>query len=126
MSASVSFCQEMNCTGRKHYVLGDMLELGESSQKIHQDIISQLLQTKDVGILLVGSEMVNAYKSLNDTVQDIVLCPELNDESVEEACIAFSLFLKPGDLVLIKGSRGIHLERVSKFLSEYKQGGVRG
>lgn len=126
MLAAISFCQEMNWTGRKHYVLGDMLELGESSQEIHQKVISQLLQTKEVGIVLIGPEMVSSYKGLNETVQDIVLCSELDDESVGKACIEFSHFLKRGDMVLIKGSRGIHLERVSKFLSEDKTGGNRG
>ena len=43
-------------------------------------------------------------------------------ESSEEAAAAAVEFVRPGDLVLVKGSRGVHTERVVEALKErYEQ-----
>jgi UDP-N-acetylmuramoyl-tripeptide--D-alanyl-D-alanine ligase len=39
-------------------------------------------------------------------------------ESSEEAAAAAVEFVRPGDLVLVKGSRGVHTERVVEALKE--------
>jgi len=86
--------------GRRIAILGDMYELGANSEKMHRDLAMPL---KAAGIDLVytcGPLMKNLYDAL----------PEQNrgahrDESQELAQIVPDV-LVPGDVVLVKGSRG--------------------
>jgi UDP-N-acetylmuramoyl-tripeptide--D-alanyl-D-alanine ligase len=39
-------------------------------------------------------------------------------ETSEEAAAALADFVRPGDLVLVKGSRGVHTERAVEALKE--------
>lgn len=86
--------------GRRIAILGDMYELGEKSANLHRDLA---LPLKAAGIDLVytcGTLMKNLYEAL----------PEQNrgahrDESPELAKIVPDV-LAPGDVVLVKGSRG--------------------
>jgi len=86
--------------GRRIAILGDMYELGNDSTKMHRDLA---LPLKAAGIDLVytcGTLMKNLY--------DVI--PEQNrgkhtDEAPEMAKIVPDV-LVPGDVVLVKGSRG--------------------
>lgn len=86
--------------GRRIAILGDMYELGQDSAKMHRDLE---LPLKAAGIDLVytcGPLMKNLYDAL----------PEQNrgahrDEAPEMAQIVPEV-LVPGDVVLVKGSRG--------------------
>lgn len=86
--------------GRRIAILGDMYELGNDSAKMHRDLAMPL---KAAGIDLVytcGPLMKNLYDAL----------PEQNrgkhhDEAPEMAKIVPDV-LVPGDVVLVKGSRG--------------------
>lgn len=86
--------------GRRIAILGDMYELGNDSAKLHRDLA---LPLKAAGIDLVytcGPLMKNLYDAL----------PEQNrgahhDDAPEMAKIVPEV-LVPGDVVLVKGSRG--------------------
>lgn len=86
--------------GRRIAILGDMYELGDQSAKLHRDLA---LPLQAAGVNLVytcGPLMKNLYDALP---------PELKgthrDESPELAQIVPDV-LVPGDVVMIKGSRG--------------------
>lgn len=86
--------------GRRIAILGDMYELGKNSAQMHRDLAMPL---QAAGIDLVytcGALMKNLYDAL----------PEQNrgahrDEALEMAQIVPDV-LVPGDVVLVKGSRG--------------------
>jgi UDP-N-acetylmuramoyl-tripeptide--D-alanyl-D-alanine ligase len=42
-------------------------------------------------------------------------------ESSDEAAAALLTFVRPGDLVLVKGSRGVHTEKVVEALRKSRQ-----
>lgn len=90
----------------KMFILGDMLELGKESAKYHQEIVSLCHRLKLQGIF-VGNE----YKKIAQQ-DDKMLCFASTVE-VEQ-------FLKTAapknNLILLKGSRGIGLEKLLPLL----------
>ena len=87
----------------KVLILGDMFELGDYSEKEHEQIIKQLLETNLDEVYLVGKEFgffqnkVSKFQFF-ETGQDLKLF--LNNHPISDATI------------LIKGSRGMKLEQV--------------
>jgi UDP-N-acetylmuramoyl-tripeptide--D-alanyl-D-alanine ligase len=102
-------------TGRTIAVLGEMLELGESSSQEH-DAVGRLAVRLDVSQLVVvgqGAKPMHLGASLEGS---------WNDESVHvpdvDAAVAFLRgALRPGDIVLVKASRAAGLERVAAALT---------
>ena len=90
----------------KGVILGDMFELGESSQKEHQKIADKLAGMDLSLILLTGKEFSKCNVASN------ILTFENN-----ELLIDYITDLNPkGYLFLIKGSRGMKLEDVAQRL----------
>ena len=91
---------------RRVLVLGDMLELGEWSAHEHTEIIRQAAQSPDAELWLVGSEFAKACASLPEKPARTILCP-----TREELLSRLRLTPVENALVLLKGSRGIGLEK---------------
>lgn len=90
--------------GTKTLILGDMLELGEQSVTEHQNIVELLQQIKFKSVLLVGKEFKktqNSYSCFNEVTELII---HLENNAIRN------------EYVLIKGSRGIKLEKVLSIL----------
>ena len=89
----------------KMFVLGDMLELGENTNKYHLEII-QLSKDLKLQGMFVGDIYNNLAKNT-----DI-----LAFGSTEKAKDFFSAALPKNNLILLKGSRGIGLEKLMEIL----------
>ena len=86
-------------------VLGDMLELGRYAESAHRELVD-LLTLSGVDVLIaVGSEMKKASSAFTGA------CYRADDATVAGSML--SEVLSAGDTVLIKGSRGMRMERVS-------------
>ena len=98
--------------GRRWVVAGDMLELGEASPALHEELGRCIARS--------GAEMVLAA---GDYATDIARgCDIENVEAVADADEAAKRALelaRDGDLILVKGSRGVGLERVVEALVGY-------
>lgn len=105
VEASVKNFGELQLTN-KCLILGDMLELGKDSESEHQKILQLIKSYSFDKIILVGS-VYNSIKSDNDVLKfkDV----ESLKNWLEENNIQNSN-------VLIKGSRGIQLEKVVELL----------
>ena len=94
--------------GRSVAVLGDMLELGEDEQRFHREIGAHLA-ARGVGVLVtvgpLACEMAAVFPREAHSVPDAMAAAEL-----------LNGMLAPGDTVLVKGSRGVGLERVGETL----------
>lgn len=93
-------------TTRRVLILGDMLELGDKSEEEHLKLIEVIQSLKPEKVLLVGSafQKISAqsgYKSFKDTGS---LREYLKAEPIK------------GSLILIKGSRGMTLEKIYDLL----------
>jgi UDP-N-acetylmuramoyl-tripeptide--D-alanyl-D-alanine ligase len=93
---------------RKVLVLGDMLELGESSHAEHRALISCVDKAKADIVIFVGTafERVGCSTALHLPNAD-------NLDTVVS-------LLHQGDLVLVKGSRGLRLERLVELFRQMK------
>ncbi|MDO4496455.1 MAG: UDP-N-acetylmuramoyl-tripeptide--D-alanyl-D-alanine ligase [Bacteroidales bacterium] len=118
MAALTSF--NLNTDAHKMLLLGDMRELGEDSLAEHQRILQYLAQPEVTfgDILLVGSEFERAFESVDPSVivalgnRASVRCyPDIDALCADEAVIA-----NIGGTVLVKGSRGIKLEKIVEKL----------
>ena len=104
-SAAISALKEMTVAGKIYIVLGDMLELGNGSAKWHRRIIEQALSLNPAAVLLIGSEMQGAAESFSRA--EVFHTHSAIVKYLEER-------LNPGDLVLLKGSRSMQMEKILK------------
>ncbi|MDR1585366.1 MAG: UDP-N-acetylmuramoyl-tripeptide--D-alanyl-D-alanine ligase [Prevotellaceae bacterium] len=88
----------------KVLILGDMLELGAESQKEHQNIVGLLQSTGFTNVLLVGRQFKSAEHNFY-AFDDVASLNEYLQRN--PVCDAWAL---------IKGSRGIMLEKTIEFL----------
>ncbi len=88
-------------------ILGDMLELGAWSQAEHTTVIRQALTDPQVQLLLVGGEFTRAFRSLGTEGSERVRC----FDDCGTLCRWLDDNPPAGCHILIKGSRGIGLER---------------
>lgn len=102
--------------GRKIAVLGDMLELGEASLMEHYKLGEEgALKGIDV-LIAVGSfaeEVIRGFKEKGGVEASAVVA-----SSAREATEKLLGLMKKGDTVLIKASRGVHLEEVFPILRD--------
>jgi len=112
----------MQAAGKKVAVLGDMLELGEHSKELHHEVGTSF-QHLDVDLLLtigdegehIGRGAISAGMSEDKW---------MHFKSSEELAMCMHENLMPGDLCLVKASRGMKLEEV---VNQYAQmSGVGG
>lgn len=97
---------------RKVVVLGDMLELGEISDVSHREVISDLDRAGVSLAILVGPRFSNVAAS-SFTRSRLLIYP-----SVEDALPNLLQLVRPDDLVLVKASRGMALDKVVSKLDE--------
>lgn len=109
MKAAIDMFVEYPITGRRIAVLGDMLELGDDEIKYHEEIGTYLKNLK-IDALFTSGELSKYF--LTNFTGGYKMHFDDKKELVDE----LQSYLKPGDGVLIKGSRGIALEQVTEQL----------
>lgn len=92
---------------KKMCVLGDMLELGEFSNNEHQNIIDSLVGQNIENVYFVGPAFFH-FKHAHPQFHFF--------ETIEKAEECFKQQHITGKTILIKGSRGIKLEKLVNFL----------
>lgn len=105
-----------NKPGRRIAVLGDMLELGVCTQAEHYRVGRIAAEKVDV-LLAYGP---SASRVINGAVTGGMSDARARAyENRDELVAALKRFAKPGDVILFKGSRGMHMEiALEKFLQD--------
>jgi len=98
-------------TGRRVAVIGDMGELGSTSETYHRELGRQLSESGVDVVVGVGRECRALLSELDGKEQ-------YGFESVDEMKPKLDRLIKSGDAVLLKGSRRVGLERVVKWMGE--------
>jgi UDP-N-acetylmuramoyl-tripeptide--D-alanyl-D-alanine ligase len=107
--------------GRSIAVLGDMLELGPTELDLHRDVGRFAGTAKLAFLVCFGSRA----KSIADGARAAGLASEhieITDDA-DEAVKLVQARVRPEDAVLVKGSRGMKMERISDPLTAAKGGG---
>jgi UDP-N-acetylmuramoyl-tripeptide--D-alanyl-D-alanine ligase len=108
---SIEFCNSLK-QGRLIFIIGDMLELGEVSASAHAKLGEQLAESGADKIFLFGGETAAAACVLEAKGRNI-----FHTENIDELSFALDNYVQTGDIVLLKGSRGCALERLSEMLT---------
>ncbi|WP_416916353.1 MAG: UDP-N-acetylmuramoyl-tripeptide--D-alanyl-D-alanine ligase [Roseicyclus sp.] len=104
--------------GRRIAVLGDMLELGPTGPALHAAIADNPALAQIAAIHTVGPLMEHLHKALPGRVRG------RHVETAEEMAAALPQKLRRGDVLLIKGSKGIKVSRVVDALRKLGQATV--
>lgn len=115
MKAGLQVLMEYPAQGRKVAVLGDMLELGEQEIEFHREIGKFAAEIGVDNLCTFGIlsfYMEEAAKQANKQIQT------KHFENREELAVFLKRLLKPEDVVLLKGSRGMKLNLVADTLKE--------
>jgi len=116
MKAAIDVLKEIAGTSRSIAVLGDMLEMGDWALGAHVEVGEYAFLSNIDYIITVGENAKNiAHGSIKAGMQpDRVFSFKNNKES-----IAFLKgFVKAGDTILVKGSRGMKMEEIAESLQE--------
>mgnify|MGYP003888912767 CR=1 FL=1 len=95
---------------RKIVVLGDMLELGEKTEEGHQAVARKFLETKAHLFFAVGRRMQIAVSELHQQGFNKNLFYYFKDPI--SAGKKLQEIIQEGDLILIKGSQGMRMEKI--------------
>jgi len=100
--------------GRKVAVLGDMLELGDRGVEAHRQIGEKLV-AEGIQVVITFGELAEhiAAATLEGGVDVTVAC-----RSHDEAQEALRKLVRPGDTVLLKGSRGMKMEKILELFKQ--------
>jgi UDP-N-acetylmuramoyl-tripeptide--D-alanyl-D-alanine ligase len=96
--------------GRRIAVLGDMLELGSTAADLHRGLARPLAAAAVDRVFLVGTAMAALDEMLSEPVRGGLW------RSADEAIPALVEFLRPGDVVMIKGSHAARVDRIAERL----------
>jgi UDP-N-acetylmuramyl pentapeptide synthase len=116
MAAALEFLAAMpvHSNGRRIAVLGDMLELGEAASSAHEEIGVMVRELPIQAIFAYGAHMQHLVQAIGETkwaehFEDKLRLGEEVSRSV-----------RPNDVILLKGSRGMAMEEVIEKLPEVK------
>jgi UDP-N-acetylmuramoyl-tripeptide--D-alanyl-D-alanine ligase len=104
MRAALDDLAAREVSGRRVAVLGDMRELGTDAAEHHREI-GELARQDGVELLIAVGELARDYEG------------DVHVDDAEAAAEALREALRPGDTVLVKGSRAVGLEKVAEVLA---------
>ena len=96
--------------GRRVAVLADMMELGPEEARHHREV-GEAARDAGIDLLVAVGERAAVYADGADGVASVRLA------TVEEAIEAVPDLLEEGDIVLLKGSRSMRLERIGAVIA---------
>ena len=108
LRSALDLLRDIRGSRRAIVVVGSMRELGAESETLHLDAARAVLDLGPDAVVAVGS-FVAAFAALRDRTSATQFVAGATPEDVGAALKAL---LKPGDVVLLKASRGVRLERV--------------
>ena len=115
MKEALKTLAEYKCKGRRFFVVGDMLELGDLAESAHEKLGAEVTKYSIDYLVAVGS--------LSSIVTKSALASGMDKKHIatatEHKCaVAFlKKHLDSGDCLLVKGSRGTRMEEIIKQLT---------
>lgn len=119
MKANLAVLAQVECTGKRYCVLGDMLELGKDSAKYHKTVGEYVPLSAADELLCFGENSVCYIDGAKEKGFDAEKARHFDSRE------ALADYLKgkvtKGDAVLFKGSRGMKLEEVFNIITEKEE-----
>ena len=99
---------------KKHLILGDMLELGKHSKKLHIAISRNINRTSINNVNVVGKYIKDTYKNLNKNKKGLIL--KKNSEIID----LIKNNINNNDYLMIKGSNSTGLNKITNNIKTGK------
>ena len=115
MRAALQVLKDLEVTGRRILVAGEMRELGVGAEVLHREIGKA---ASDSGIDVLWAVGPLAIFYLEGARESLPARAMQSFENASEVADALPAFLRPGDAVLVKGSRAMGLEHVVQAVRE--------
>lgn len=115
IKSGIAMLLEMPSVKRKVAVLADVLELGEQSYQLHYDVGEFIAGKKIDLVVTIGNEAKAIVKAIYEKDNNI---EAISFDENQDAICYLKKYLKKGDAVLIKGSRGMHTEEIVNGIKE--------
>jgi UDP-N-acetylmuramoyl-tripeptide--D-alanyl-D-alanine ligase len=113
MKAGIRTLKQVGTNKKTFAILGEMLELGADSQQLHEEVAA-LVQKLDIKKTLIvgnGAKTVSDFLSKNTYQGRLEFCKD-----IDSAISKTKEMVEINDVVLVKASRAIGLERVANAL----------
>jgi len=121
MRSAMEVLSELKAEGRKIAVLGDMLELGPQGPRLHRQV-GHLVAKSGIDVLVVVGNMAKsiAQGAIQEGFepQRVFRCADAS-----QAAEHLKNMLQPGDVMLLKASRAMYLEKILPLVfSSFQEG----
>jgi UDP-N-acetylmuramoyl-tripeptide--D-alanyl-D-alanine ligase len=118
MRAALEMLRDVEARGRRVAVLGDMGELGDEAPKLHWQLGKQVVGIANADLLIAcgryARHIVGGARGAGMPAAHAIPC-----ETIDEAPPYLGQAILPGDVVLVKGSRMMQMERLVEALDHY-------
>ncbi|HPL95278.1 MAG TPA: UDP-N-acetylmuramoyl-tripeptide--D-alanyl-D-alanine ligase [bacterium] len=114
VKVALSVLSRLSCSNRRWAVLGDMLELGSLTESAHEEVGEWVKQFKVDILVTVGEKSKDTAKiaEINGLSREKVLS---FNNSIEAGKFLQNEIMT-GDVILVKGSQGMRMEKIVKEL----------
>ena len=111
--AALETLKKIPAKRKKYVVAGDMFELGNTSEREHRLLGKAMAKYTFDGYYFTGKAMKQAFAALINSNKSLHAS---YDSSKEDIVNALQSVLKKGDVILVKGSRGMKMETIIEQL----------
>jgi murE/murF fusion protein len=99
---------------KKHLILGDMLELGRHSKKLHSGISAIINKTSIDYVNVIGKNIAETYKNINKNKKGLIL------KKKSHIIHLIKNDINNNDYLMIKGSNSTGLHKLTNSLKTGK------
>ena len=121
MRAALQCLAQTRVVGRRLAVLGDMLELGDEAPPLHAEV-GMLVAQSGVHQLMTFGPLAQYIAQGAQQAGMAAACIHVTTQP-EDVLTLLRSMMQPGDVILLKGSRGMAMERLVDALAEQQGGG---
>ena len=114
--SAIKTLDALTARGKKIFITADMLELGARSTPLHREKGRWIARSSTDVAITVGKFSRHAAGSIRQGNRRIGV---FHHDSVAGVFQRLKKLCQPGDIVLVKGSRGMKMERVVEFLHRH-------
>ena len=119
MRAALTALANANVHGRRIFVAGDMLELGDQAPQLHSEVGALAARVGTDRLYATGE---HATEVVDGACKEGLPSAETTTGSRDEIIDDLKGYLQPDDWILVKGSRGMTMEKVVEGLKAWAEG----
>jgi UDP-N-acetylmuramoyl-tripeptide--D-alanyl-D-alanine ligase len=120
MRAALELLHDFDAAGRRIVICGDMAELGTQSIALHWQMGKDIVQIGGAELVIACGQFAR-HVTAGARSTGLVRARAVPCDSIEEAMPFVGQAVLPGDIVLVKGSRMMAMERLIEALKQYPQ-----